>query len=282
MWRRMFPRRFALGCTLTLLALTALPAAAFAQTDEIQVYDAVIAERGVVNLMVHNNFTPSGIRTPAFPGAIISDHSFNSVPEWAYGVTPWFEQGLYLPVYSVSRGRGSTLDSVKLRELLVRPHAKDHTFFYGANFEFSYNASYWARKRFTSEIRPIVGVHLRPWDIIVNPILDTEWNGVKNLDFAPAIRVAYNYSPKWAFAAEQYADYGPLDQFASVGGQYHMLYGVVDHSTKIVDVEFGVGFGLTPATDKMTIKLMLSRDIYRPHEARPADPNQRGGAPQAY
>ena len=55
------------------LVLIAVPRKSFAQTDEIQVYDAEIAEPGVVNLMWHQNFTPDGIKTPAFPGAIISD-----------------------------------------------------------------------------------------------------------------------------------------------------------------------------------------------------------------
>jgi hypothetical protein len=261
------------------LALIAAPTMCLAQTDEIQVYDAEIAEPGVVNLMWHQNFTPSGIKEPAFPGAIISDRSYNGVPEWAYGVTTWFEQGLYLPVYSVSKGRGSTLDSAKLRELFVRPHAGNHTFFYGVNFEFSYNATYWESRRFTSEIRPIIGLHLHPWDIIINPILDTDWTGVRNYTFAPAIRLAYNYSPKWTFSAEQYADYGPLHQFATVSDQYHMLYGVVDHTSKIVDVEFGVGFGLTSGTDKMTIKLMLSRDIHRPRQAAEGEPTRQNAAP---
>ncbi|MGB6898607.1 MAG: hypothetical protein WBE12_08455, partial [Candidatus Acidiferrum sp.] len=71
-----------------------------AQTDEIQVYDAEIESPGVFNLMVHTNFTPIGRQTPAFPGAIIANDSVNGAAEWAYGVTPWFEQGLYLPVYS--------------------------------------------------------------------------------------------------------------------------------------------------------------------------------------
>ena len=55
---------------------------ASAQTDEIQVYDADIAAPGKFNLMVHNNFTPDGRKTPAFPDAIIADKSLNGVPEW--------------------------------------------------------------------------------------------------------------------------------------------------------------------------------------------------------
>jgi hypothetical protein len=62
-------------------------ATAFAQTDEIQVYDAEIAEPGVFNLMVHNNYTFNGLASPRFPGALVPDHTLNGVPEWAYGVT---------------------------------------------------------------------------------------------------------------------------------------------------------------------------------------------------
>jgi hypothetical protein len=42
---------------------------AFAQTDEIQVYDAAIAPTGGFNLTLHNNFTPSGDTAPRFAGA---------------------------------------------------------------------------------------------------------------------------------------------------------------------------------------------------------------------
>lgn len=63
------------------LALTvAMPRAASAQTDEIQVYDASHAEPGIVNLTWHNNFTPRGVDTPAFPGAIVADRSGTASP----------------------------------------------------------------------------------------------------------------------------------------------------------------------------------------------------------
>ncbi|HEY7388898.1 MAG TPA: hypothetical protein VH640_10340, partial [Bryobacteraceae bacterium] len=69
-------------CSLALLAA----AAASAQTDEIQVYDAAIAEQGKFNVMVHSNFTPIGRKTADFPGGIIADNSVNGAVEWAYGV----------------------------------------------------------------------------------------------------------------------------------------------------------------------------------------------------
>src|SRR5579871_6259196 len=86
-----------------------------AQTDEIQVYDAEIATPGQFNLTWHNNFTPSGRTQPDFPGGIVPDHALNGVPEWAYGVTDWFEAGTYLPVYTITDDGRLLFDSVKLR-----------------------------------------------------------------------------------------------------------------------------------------------------------------------
>src|SRR3954465_15691246 len=103
----------------TALLTLAAPRAALAQGDEIQVYDGGLAPVGVFNLTVHNNFTPNGVKSPAFPGAIVSNKSLNGVPEWAYGVTNWFEAGLYMPLYSIDRAQGAVLDGFKLRTLFA-------------------------------------------------------------------------------------------------------------------------------------------------------------------
>jgi hypothetical protein len=239
----------------------AAPVVTLAQTDEIQVYDAAIAEKGKINLMLHSNFTPDGQKTAGFPGGIVPNHSFNGVAEWAYGVTDWFEAGLYVPLYSFSDS-GASFNGAKLRALFVKPHADDHKFFYGMNFEFSFNRKQWDPRRYTSEIRAIIGWHLKPVDIIVNPILDNSYlHGLRGLDFAPAVRVAYNLSEEWAIAAEEYADYGELRGFERANQQSHQVWAVANHKGKTINVEAGIGFGVTSASDKVTLKLMLSRDL---------------------
>jgi hypothetical protein len=244
------------------IGLFGRPAVGLAQTDEIQVYDAAIADQGKFNLMIHSNFTPKGRTTPAFPDAVISNHAFVGVAEWAYGVRPWFEQGLYMPLYSFSSNRGGSINGFKIRELFVKPHADDHTFFYGVNFEFSVNARYWDTQRITSEVRPIVGLHLHPVDIIVNPIVDTNYKGgFKNLEFVPAGRVAYNLNSDWAVAVEEYSDFGPLRAFLPAREQAQQVWGVFDHTSKKVNIEAGFGVGVTAGSDKFTLKLMLSRDL---------------------
>lgn len=250
---------------LILIGLSILSAPMLAQTDEIQVYDAEIADVGIFNLMIHTNFTPIGRTQPAFPNAIIANHSVNGTAEWAYGVKPWFEQGLYLPLYSFySINHGATINGFKIRELFVRPHARDHKFFYGVNFELSVNALYWEPKRVSSEIRPILGMHLGRWDLIYNPILDTDYTGgVGGLQLNPGGRVAYHLSDAWTVALEQYDGYGSLDDFAPPSQQFHETWAVVDRTTKFISVETGVGVGWGAGSDRLTLKLMLSRDLNR-------------------
>ena len=84
---------------------------------------------------------------------------------------------------------------------------------------------------------------------------------MKNLEFVPAVRVAYNTKNDWAIAAETYSDFGRVSDFAPRTDQAHQLYFVVDHTGGALDVEAGVGFGLTDASDKLTLKLILSRDL---------------------
>jgi len=253
--------RRCIGAILVSGSLLAVaPTGATAQTDEIQVYDGALTAVGKFNLTWHNNFTPKGVAVCAFPGAVVADRSLNGVTEWALGVTRWFEAGLYFPQYTYDQNLGATFDGFKLRTLFAVPGAENRRFFYGANFEFSVNQKAWDPNRFSSEIRPIIGWHLKPWDVIVNPILDTEYDGVKNLDFAPAVRLAYNVSEAWALSAESYSDFGPLRRLGGAE-QSHMLYGVVNHVMPFLEVETGIGFGLTSTGDKLTLKLLLIKDL---------------------
>jgi hypothetical protein len=254
---QLFPRTLATA----LLSLLAFAPRVFAQTDEIQVYDGGLAPVGTFNLTLHNNFTPHGIEVPAFPGAVVADKSFNGVPEFALGVTNWFEAGLYLPLYSYDKDSGFGLDGFKLRALFAVPDADHRRFFYGANFEFSINAKRWDTRKFTSEVRPIVGWHFKTVDFIVNPIVDTSYDGLGQLEFVPSIRAAYNASPVWAIAVEEYADFGPVHHMYAASDQAHQIFLVTDRTGKQWDIEAGIGFGLTSASDGLTLKLILARDL---------------------
>jgi hypothetical protein len=249
------------SCGVLLGCLLAWAPRAHAQTDEIQVYDAEITAPGRFNLTWHNNFTPSGRARAAFPGGIVPEHALNGVPEFAYGVTDWFEAGTYLPIYTLTSDGRLLFDSVKLRALFVSPHAHERRLFYGVNFELSYNTPHWATRRFAGEIRPIVGVHLGRFDLIANPILDTDFNGFGKLDFAPAARLACALSERLTVALEHYADFGALEHFLPHSDRSQTLFAVLDYGGSGNGIEFGVGRGLTRATDSLVVKLMLMHDF---------------------
>jgi len=253
---------------LALLGLVATPSAAWAVTDEIQVYTGDIEPVGVFGLTWHNNYTPAGLKTPDFPGGLVDEHAYSSVTEWAYGVTPWFEAGLYLPLYAHSDGAGWTYNGFKLRALFVQPDNEDKDFYYGINFEFSWNQKQWEQPVNTGEIRPIVGWRFGPdrrWSFTVNPIVDNSYKGFKRLEFEPATRLDYRIDTQWTVAAEEYDDFGTLARFAPAARQWHQLWAVADYAGLPVSVEAGVGFGLTRATDHLGIKLMFISDLNGPH-----------------
>ena len=232
-----------------------------AQTDEIQVYDAAIAAPGVFNLTWHNNFISSGSDTPSFPGAIVPDKSLNGVTEWAYGVAPWFEAGVYFPLYSITRDGGVLYNGFKLRALFVAPNAADREVFYGVNFEFSFNTAHWDARRYTSEIRPIIGTHVGRFDFIFNPIVDNSYDGVSNLEFVPATRVAMRVSDVFKLALEEYDDFGRINHFLTAAKQSHQLFSVIDIHARRFDIEAGVGAGLTGAADHRVFKVIFTKDL---------------------
>jgi hypothetical protein len=247
---------------LALSGCALWPLAGHAQTDEIQIYDASIAELGKVDFTLHSNFTPVGRTQADFPGGIVPDHSDNGAFEFGYGFRDWWELGLYLPVYTIRNDGNLEFDGFKLRSLWVTPDARKREFFYGLNVELSYNMPQWDTSRTSLEFRPIIGWHEGKWDFIVNPILDSQFHGIGQTHFAPGTRVAYNASDRWAFAVETYSDLGEISNGDPWEQQFQTVYAVTDLTTsKDTSFEFGVGRGLTSGSDKWNLKFIFNQTL---------------------
>ena len=54
------------------------------------------------------------------------------------------------------------------------------------------------------------------------------------------------------------------DGAKSTDQQSQQLFGVVDYKSDDFNIEAGIGFGLTPSSHRLVVKLMISRDIYKP------------------
>ena len=264
---------------LRLLAGAAL--AAFATqpamaTDEIQVYNAGIAAPGQFTIQQHLNYVPLGVKEPPFPGGLISHNSINGTPEFAYGVTDWWELGLYLPF--AIKDQQFLSNGFKLRTLFVSPNAEQRNFFYGVNFEFSNTTPKFSQSKFGMEIRPIIGVRNADWEFIVNPIVDISFGRYGEADFAPAARVARKVAPETYVGLEYYSDFGEIGNFARLPDQQHTLFAVTDFKLGVFDVDFGVGYGLTPASDRWVVKTIIGYAFPVPG-ANPGTGERSGAGP---
>ena len=90
--------------------------------------------------------------------------------------------------------------------------------------------------------------------------------------FAPAARVARKLSDTLSVGVEYYTDLGPLENFLPFNEQQHNIYAVVDFKVGRFDVNAGVGYGLTPGSDRLMAKIIIGTDLNEgePSKSTPA------------
>ena len=247
-------KRLRLSRALLAATLLLWPLAARA-TDEIQLYNADIAEVGQWTVQQHLNYAFDGRKQPDFPGGLVPNHALNGTPEFAYGIFNWWELGFYLP-FAASDGQLLS-NGAKIRNLFVVPNADKRDFFYGVNFEFSYNLPRFSQQIYAMEIRPILGWRNKDWEFIVNPIVDMSFGAGGETDFLPAARLARKLGEDFFVGAEYYSDLGQIGNFLPLQEQQHTLFAVTDFKVGVVDVELGLGYGLTPGSDRLIAKTIV-------------------------
>jgi hypothetical protein len=255
---RRSPKRSTLAGLAAILCLASPRAGA---VDEIQVYNAEIAPVGHFSVAQHLNYVFQGTTTPDFPGGIASNRTLNGTPEFAYGVTDWLELGLYAPFTLTPEGTFYS-QGAKIRALAVSPNAAERKFFYGMNVELAYITPAFSQSAVGLEFRPILGVRDLGWEAIINPIVDIGFGPNGSVQFAPAARVARQVRDEVWIGAEYYSNFGPFNTFDNaLQQQPHTLFAVIDFVAFGVDINFGIGFGLTDPADQLVAKLIVSRSF---------------------
>jgi hypothetical protein len=241
---------------IVLLGVNRTGLAADQVHDEIQVYNAEIADVGQWTIEQHLNYAPFGQTQPEAPAGFSSNHSLQGTPEFAYGITDWWEGGFYLP-FAVNDAGQLLSNGAKLRTLFVTPNAGQRSFFYGVNFELGYELPRFSPTPWELEIRPIIGVRNSNWEFIVNPIVDLSLNSTGEADFAPAVRLARNLGNDRYVGLEYYADFGKIGDFLPPQQQSQQLFAVTDFKVSNIDVQLGAGYGFTPGSDRFVLKAIL-------------------------
>lgn len=234
----------------------ALPAQAVLP-DEIQVYTGDINAPGQFGLELHLNTTPSGIGEPSYPNEVTTPHGWRATAEFSYGLTPSVELGLYVPT-TLTRENTYYVTGPKLRVkwMPVRP-VDDVGQFAGINVELAHVAGRFEQSQNAVELRPIYGYQNAQWLWAVNPVLDWNLSGPGSSgvpEAAPSFKIARTVMTGIRAGVEYYAGLGPINHIAPLHEQQHTVFLAFDVDLKPFVFNFGIGRGLTRATDRWTLK----------------------------
>jgi len=242
------------------LLAAALPCRA-ALEDEIQVYLDDINPRGEFGLQLHLNATPAGRETPDFPGEVVSAHGYRATAEFAYGLGHGLEAGLYLPTLVEPHG-GFQVAGAKLRMKWVWIASETHDgYFAGANAELGRIAARYEQSQDALELRFFAGHDGERWLLACNPILGFDLSGPGRRhapDVQFDLKVARKLAAGLSIGGEYYPDFGRLSDHSSFREQDHRLFAVIDLDRKPWVVNVGVGYGLTAASDRWTVKAIVN------------------------
>jgi hypothetical protein len=242
-----------------MILLGAASGLAWAAPEEIQVYmDEMNAPREV-GLDVHSNYVFSGSRVPDYPGAQAPRHVFRVTPEFSYGLTPDLELGAYVLSSRDSRGN-SAIDGQKLRLKYIAPKNPDQAYFVGANLEIGRVAYRIDENPWNAELKGIFGYRTDRWTFAANPNVDWKISGpvpsptTLDLDF----RIAYRTDQGHQIGLESYNELGEIRHLGHLNQHSQTLYAVIDTSIHGWDINLGLGRGLSSASDRLLLKLIVS------------------------
>jgi len=243
-----------------LLLIVAMPALARAQENyEIQVYGSDTVEKGRTMLELHSNFAYDGQRQSQ-NGMVPTYHALHETVEVTHGFTPWFETGFYL-FTSINDGQGWQWVGNHIRPRVRVPESWNWPVGVSLSTEVGYQQSKFSEDTWTWEIRPIIDKQLGRWYFAVNPAFEKSLKGPNSSQgygFAPAAKISFDVTKVIAAGVEYYGSLGPVGHFDTWNNQEHQIFPAIDlNVSPDWEINFGVGFGLTPSTDRLIFKLIL-------------------------
>jgi hypothetical protein len=258
-------REFLRQSLLLLFAIVSLgcsASCAVAQGNyEIQVYGADTVAPHSTMLELHSNFTAAGQRR-FIDGVAPTNHAEHETIEITQGVTDWSEVGFYI-FTSKQNGAGVQWVGDHIRPRVRVPERWRWPVGVSLSTEVGYQRALFDRDTWTWEIRPILDKATGRWYFAVNPALERTWHGPDvnlGLDFAPAVKISYDFTKQISGGIEYYADYGSLTHIASLHNQQQQIFPAIDLNVSPKwEINFGVGIGPTAATDHWIVKGILGR-----------------------
>ena len=246
-------------CAIAAL-LCAIAVDVAAAPEEIQVYLDDVNEPREFGLEMHVNFVADGPRTPDYRGQLPSHHVLQLTPEFSYGIAKNWDVGLYM-LSTLAPGGSFDFNGAKLRLKYIAPSAG--AFFWGMNFEVGRTSRRVSEDYVNTELRPILGWRGGQWLLAINPIVDVALSGGASHEpvFAPALKIARSVGEGAQLGIEHHADMGPFNHMPAFNQQNHVIYGVLDLQKGPLDLNIGIGHGVTSASEKWVAKMIIGIPI---------------------
>jgi len=229
---------------------------------EIQVYESETVPSGSTMFELHSNLTVIGTKQ-SVDGVVPSNLAWHETVEITQGITPWFEIGFYL---FTSGNQGDYLlhwvgDHIRPR--IRVPEKWKWPIGLSLSAEAGYQRREYSTDTWTLEIRPIIDKETKRIYAALNPVFDYSFVGLSHsqgLVFAPDAKFNIKFSKYIAGGVEYYASITGFKSLTPWKEEQHQIGPAVDIDISPVwEINVGYMFGLTPATDKGIVKLILGR-----------------------
>lgn len=228
---------------------------------EIQVYGSETVGPGAVMLELHSNFAAEGSKN-AVSGLVPTNHALHETIEITQGLNDWFETGFYIfTSFNPSEGWGWVGDHVRPRVRI--PAEWGWPVGLSLSNEIGYQRRKYSEDTWTWEMRPIVDKKLGRWYLAFNPTIDKALHGdnVRNgFEFSPNAKISFDFSHRISGGLEYYGALGPIAGFDPLAQQEQQVFPSIDlNLSPDWELNFGVGWGATRATDHLIIKAIVGR-----------------------
>ncbi|MGA1994478.1 MAG: transporter [Bryobacteraceae bacterium] len=225
---------------------------------EIQVYASDLVPPGVTMTELHSNFTVDGFKT-RIDGVLPDNHAEHETLEITHGFDEWFETGFYV-FTSIQNGTWYYVGS-HLRPRIAVPEKYHLPVGLSLSTEFGWVRPNLSADTWTWEIRPIVDKKIEKWYLCFNPAIEKSFRGPeqpRGYEFSPNFKFSYDVTKKLAAGIEYYGALGPVTGFDALRDQQQQIFPNVDVDFgKNWEFNFGVGVGVTQATERLLVKAIL-------------------------
>ena len=226
---------------------------------EVQVYASDLVPKGVTMVEVHSNFTASGTKKPE-DGTLPTHHAMHETLEITHGFSEWFETGFYQFTSIQSDGSWHWVGT-HIRPRIAVPERYKLPVGLSLSTEFGYQRPNFSLDTWTWEIRPIIDKKIGKFYMGFNPTIDKSFHGPEKdagYGFSPNVKFAYDVTKRVTAGIEYYGAYGPITGWDPLRDQQQQFLPAVDIDFgPNWEFNFGVGVGVTQATDHLLIKAIL-------------------------